>query len=82
MPDCPCCSKSTVRINAKALSCECGFVAWRTMANKDLSEAQLYSLLSKGKTSKINGFKSKAGKEFSAIVSIDKEKKKTSFLFD
>lgn len=81
MPDCPCCSKSTLRINTKALSCECGFIAWKNIAGKKITEAQLYSLVDKGKTNKINGFKNKAGKEFSAAVTVDKENKRTSFLF-
>lgn len=81
MPNCPCCSKSTLRINTKALSCECGFIAWKNIAGKKITEAQLYTLVDKGKTNKINGFKNKAGKEFSASVTVDKENKRTSFLF-
>lgn len=81
MPNCPCCGADTLRMNSKALSCNCGFTAWLSVANKNITEAQLYALVTKGKTNKINGFKSKAGKEFSASLILDKTLKKVSFLF-
>lgn len=82
IPNCPCCGKSSLRLNTKALSCQCGFTAWRTVANKNITEAQLFLLATKGRTNKINGFKNKAGKEFAAALILDKTQKKVSFLFN
>jgi len=58
--------------NSKAYSCveRCGFVVWRSIASKAISEAQVTKLLEKGKTDKIKGFKGKAGKEFDAVLVI------------
>ncbi|GHT16372.1 hypothetical protein AGMMS4956_18670 [Bacteroidia bacterium] len=54
---------------------ECGFVIWRTIAGKKLTDAQLITLATKGITSEIKGFTSKAGKEFSAKLKLDGEMK-------
>ncbi len=79
-PPCPCCKKQSLKINSKAISCECGLTVWRTVANKELSEKQLVSLLVKGKTGTIKGFTSKAGKAFDAILSLNNNK--VEFIFN
>jgi DNA topoisomerase-3 len=57
----------------KAYSCtndreKCGFIIWKSVASKAISETQIKKLLEKGKSDKIKGFKSKAGKEFEAAL--------------
>ncbi len=52
----------------------CGFSIWKTMAGKKLTAAQLAKLLDGGTTAKISGFKSKAGKEFSAKLRLAPDK--------
>lgn len=77
-PNCPCCG-SQVRVNDKGVFCSneaCSLKLWRKIAEKSLSDAQLLALLSNGKTSKIKGFKSKAGKEFDAVLKLNKSEKK------
>jgi DNA topoisomerase-3 len=70
MPLCPKCKKQHLRLFEKGIGCnkECGFVAWRSVAQKKLTDAQLIALIEKGKTSLIKGFTSKAGKQFDARV--------------
>lgn len=81
LPGCPCCSKP-LRNSQKAINCDCGLTVWKTLSEKTLSDSQLLNLLKKGKTTTIKGFKSKAGKEFDAVLTLDTQNKKVSFLFD
>lgn len=61
----------------------CGFELWKTVAGKKLTDRQLGDLITKGRTAAIRGFKSKAGKEFSAaLVLEDAASGKVSFRFE
>lgn len=81
-PNCPCCD-GALQVNKKAVSCQkdCGFILWRNVAGKDLSDVNLVDLIVKGKTKVIKGFKSKQGKDFNARILFDKATMKTSFEF-
>jgi DNA topoisomerase-3 len=70
MPLCPKCKKQHTRLFEKGIGChkECGFVVWRTVAKKSLTDAQLIALVEKGKTALIKGFTSKEGKPFEAKI--------------
>ena len=53
------------------------------MAGKKLTAAQLAKLLQGGTTGKISGFKSKAGKDFSARLRLAADRSgKVEFVFD
>lgn len=70
---CPLCGKGIIRFNDKAAGCSeyrggCKFVIWRTVAEKKLTDNQLKTLIQKGKTSVLKGFKSKAGTAFDAAL--------------
>ncbi len=70
---CPLCGKGIIRFNDKAAGCSeyrggCKFVIWRTVAEKKLTDNQLKTLIQKGKTSVLKGFKSKAGNSFDAAL--------------
>ena len=82
-PNCPCCN-SPVRVNEKGVFCsnEGCLKLWRTVGGKALTDSQLVALLTKGKTAKIKGFKSKSGKEFEAILKLNKAEKKIEFELD
>lgn len=82
-PNCPCCN-NPVRVNEKGVFCsnENCLKLWRTVGGKALSDSQLVALLTKGKTLKIKGFKSKADKEFEAVLKLNKAEKKVEFEFD
>ena len=59
----------------------CGYIAYRTLSGKNLSNAQFRDLYEKGMTEVINGFKSKAtGLPFAAALKLDEEKK-PAFVF-
>jgi DNA topoisomerase-3 len=83
MPLCPKCKKQHLRLFEKGIGCnkECGFVIWRTVAKKNLTDAQLIALAEKGKTSLIKGFTSKEGKSFDAKIVL-KADLTTGFEFD
>jgi DNA topoisomerase-3 len=72
MPLCPKCKKNHLHTFEKGMGCdkECGFVLWRTVAGKKLTDTQMAALATKGITSEIKGLTSKAGKEFSAKLKL------------
>ena len=84
---CPKCG-GEVAETPKAFGCSnwkekgCKFAIWKIMASKKLGVGVAKELLNKGETAKeVKGFKSKAGKEFSARLKLDGEGK-VSFLFE
>ncbi len=86
-PSCPCpkCKSGKVTIYPKVAKCNnenCGLTVFRTIAKKELTDAQLTALLMNGKTGIIKGFTSnKTGKTFDAAVAFDADYK-TIFLFE
>ena len=50
---------------------ECGFIVWKTIAGKEVSEEHVKQLLEKGKTSLMKGFAKKAGGTFDAYLVLD-----------
>ncbi|GHT39147.1 DNA topoisomerase [Bacteroidia bacterium] len=75
---CPKCKTANIRFYPKVAKCSdpnCGLVVFRTISEKELTDRQILELLTKGKTAVINGFKSKAGKIFSAILKFDENYK-------
>lgn len=75
---CPKCKKGNLRMGDKNVYCTgykdgCDFGIWKMVAGKKLTDKQLSDLITKGQTGKIAGFKSKAGKAFSAALVLDKE---------
>ena len=82
---CPICKKRSIRFGEKAAGCTgfrtgCNFVVWRTMSEKKLSDNQIKTLIEKGKTPVIKGFKSKSGKSFDAALFIANGK--VHFIFE
>lgn len=75
IPNCPCCN-GILKSTEKVISCECGFILWRTFFGKMLTDSQIFNLLTKGKTPLIKGLKSKSGKEFEAYAKLNKADKK------
>ena len=75
---CPKCKRGQVFENSKAYGCSeykngCNFTIWKEIAAKKLSKKNIEDLLSKGETTLIKGFKSKAGKDFDAYLYLDDE---------
>ena len=78
---CPCC-KGTITNEKWAWKCACGFSFSHEIAGKKMSEKHLQQLSTSGATEKISGFKSKAGKAFSASLIVNPDKKTVDFCFD
>ncbi|WP_203965406.1 topoisomerase C-terminal repeat-containing protein, partial [Capnocytophaga stomatis] len=73
---CPKCKKGSVFEGKKSFSCSeykngCNFTIWKTIAGKTITQKQVQELLTKGKTSNLKGFKSKAGKSFEAKLKLE-----------
>ena len=83
---CPKCKEGQVVENAKAYGCSryregCNLTIWKTVARKKLTEKQAQLLMANGRTEKMQGFISKAGKKFAARLKFDDEFK-VVFEFD
>lgn len=77
---CPSCA-AIVKLFPKCIKCSsCNFVVFRSVANKELTDAQLIELVSKGKTKQIKGFRGKKG-SFDAALELTKEHK-INFVFN
>jgi DNA topoisomerase-3 len=76
---CPKCGAPVIETK-KAYGCSawktgCKFAVWKTISGKRISEAQARQLLARGRTGKLKGFKSKAGKPYSAALVLDADHK-------
>jgi DNA topoisomerase-3 len=80
---CPHCD-TPVRARGPVFTCDtgraCPFVVFSTMSGRKISTRMVKELLSKGKTKPVKGFKSRAGKEFTAGLVV-KEDGRVGFWF-
>jgi len=76
---CPCCSNN-LKHGRFGWYCECGFSFSNEICGHTTTTSELCDLIVNGKTKTIR-FKSKNGKAFSAKLKLNKETKKTEFLF-
>ena len=82
-PLCPLCKAGFVRLpreDAKFFGCSayasgCRFVVWRTVAGRELRAAEVAALCKNGRTAKLSGFVSKAGRPFEAVLALSSEGK-------
>ncbi len=73
---CPKCGNGRMQFYGKVVRCDnadCALPVFRQIAGKTLSDAEMTDLLKNGQTKLLNGFRSKQGKPFSAIVAFDSE---------
>ncbi|RKO65732.1 DNA topoisomerase III [Desulfofundulus salinus] len=76
---CPLCGKDVIE-GKKGYGCAgwnqgCKFIIWKEIAGKKITVSQAKELLQKGKTGVIKGFKSKAGREFEAVLVLGEDGK-------
>ena len=77
---CPVCEKGQVVETNKAFSCNqwretgCKFAIWKEIAKRKITVLEAKVLLDQGELEKLSGFKSKAGKEFSAALTLKQGK--------
>jgi DNA topoisomerase-3 len=55
---------------------------YKVIGNRKMAESEVRDLLVNGQIGPIDGFRSKAGKPFSAVLRYNKEEKKAEFVFD
>ncbi len=80
---CPLCSEKFEIFKGNYRCRGCGFTIYETYFSKKLNNAHIISLITKGKTPKISGFKSvKNDKLFDAFLVIDKPSKKIVLEFE
>jgi DNA topoisomerase-3 len=81
---CPACGQP-VRERGRRYACDgvaaCGFTVPATLAKRAISARMVKQLLADGATPPVKGFKSKAGKEFSAGLRWDGEARRVAFVF-
>ena len=71
---CPKCGDGRMQFFGKVVRCDntdCGLPVFRQIAGKTLSDTEMADLLKNGQTRLLNGFRSKQGKPFSAVVAFD-----------
>lgn len=72
--NCPKCGNGRMQFYGKVVRCnnaDCGLPVFRQIAGKTLSDAEMTDLMKNGQTKLLNGFRSKQGKPFSAVVAFD-----------
>lgn len=81
---CPKCGSRGFKESFKAFECKaegCGAIVWKNMAGRQFEREEVERLLTNGSVGPLEGFRSKLGRPFSAIVRFDKEEGKQSFDF-
>lgn len=73
---CPKCGQGQIIEGKRGRGCNryregCDFVVWNEIAGKKLTEKQVHTLIDKGRTGTIKGFKSRAGNKFEARLRLD-----------
>ena len=80
---CPKCRNASLLLFEKVAKCpdeDCGYVLFRNVCGKSLTDELLKTLFEKGKTPLIKGMKSKSGSTFDAYIHL-KENGETAFEF-
>jgi DNA topoisomerase-3 len=57
-------------------------MVYKVVGNRKMSEAEVKEILANGQVGPLDGFRSRAGKPFSAVLRYNKEEKKVEFVFD
>jgi DNA topoisomerase-3 len=77
---CPRCGEGTLIENRKGFGCStwksrdepgCGFIVWKAIAGRQIGEEIVRELVSKGRTAELTGFRSRAGRSFSAALVLE-----------
>lgn len=76
---CPKCGHMGFKESFKAFECaeKCGAIVWKNMSGRTFEREEVQSLLGNGRVGPLEGFRSKLGRPFSAIVKLDEEAKQT-----
>src|SRR3984957_5258473 len=73
---CPKCGAAPLKEDYRTYYCEtCGFRVFKNIASRTLSPEEISTLVKERKVGPLNGFRSKTGKPFSAILVLNEENK-------
>lgn len=82
---CPRCGNGTFRESFRAFECansECKLIIWKSMAGREFEREEVAKLLTEKQVGPLEGFRSKLGRSFAAVVKLDTEEWKQKFDFD
>ncbi len=70
---CPKCGQVGFEESFKAFECgaKCGAIVWKNMAGRQFEREEVQALLETGRTAELEGFRSKLGRPFKAVVKLD-----------
>ena len=81
---CPKCGSERFKESFKAYECsnpECKLLIWKSMAGRELEREEVITLLMEKRVGPLEGFRSKLGRGFNAVVMLDTEEWKQKFDF-
>ncbi len=81
---CPKCNGPRFKESFKAYECvnpECKLLIWKSMSGRELEREEVIKLLSEKRVGPLEGFRSKLGRGFNAVVMLDTEEWKQKFDF-
>ena len=71
---CPACDGAIKESHRRYSCAQCDFFIWKAIAGREFSASEIETLLDEKETAKLEGFRSKLGREFSALVCLRKDK--------
>ncbi len=73
---CPQCGGGPIKEDYRTYTCaSCGLRVWKSMAGREFEPGEVKTLLTEGRIGPLDGFRSKMGRAFSAVVKLGKESK-------
>lgn len=73
---CPKCGNAVFKESFKAFECtQCGLIIWKNMAGRELERDEIKQLIETGSVGPLEGFRSKLGRPFSAVVRLGEDGK-------
>jgi DNA topoisomerase-3 len=82
---CPKCGGGPFRESFKAYECvnpDCKLIIWKSMAGREFEREEVARLLTEKRVGPLEGFRSKLGRAFNAVVVLDTEEWKQKFDFE
>jgi DNA topoisomerase III len=73
---CPNCGGGPIKEDYKTFRCQnCDWLMWKTMASRQFEPEEVHELLARGRVGPLQGFRSKMGRPFEALVKLGDDKK-------
>jgi DNA topoisomerase III len=73
---CPNCGGGPIKEDYKTFRCQnCDWLMWKTMASRQFEPEEVHELLARGRVGPLQGFRSKIGRPFEALVKLGDDKK-------